>query len=94
MRTAFDLLDTDRDGMVTPTELQFMLRNLGIEMSDELIDGLMKEASKTGENLLNAFGSGCGETLNYRRMTLTDRKLITFKCIQEIHFIIKRVYRA
>jgi Ca2+-binding EF-hand superfamily protein len=35
--------------MVTPTELQFMLRNLGIELSDELIDGLMKEASKEGE---------------------------------------------
>jgi Ca2+-binding EF-hand superfamily protein len=49
LRTAFDLLDRDQDGMVTPTELQFMLRNLGIEMSDELIDGLMKEASKTGE---------------------------------------------
>lgn len=49
LRTAFDLLDRDQDGMVTPTELQFMLRNLGIEMSDELIDGLMKEASKTGK---------------------------------------------
>lgn len=49
LRTAFDLLDRDQDGMVTPTELQFMLRNLGIEMSDELIDSLMKEASKTGK---------------------------------------------
>lgn len=42
-------MDRDQDGMVTPTELQFMLRNLGIELSDELIDGLMKEASKEGE---------------------------------------------
>lgn len=50
LRTAFDLLDRDQDGMVTPTELQFMLRNLGIHVSDELIDALMKEASKTGEN--------------------------------------------
>lgn len=49
LRTAFDLLDRDQDGMVTPTELQFMLRNLGINVSDELIDALMKEASKTGE---------------------------------------------
>jgi Ca2+-binding EF-hand superfamily protein len=49
LRTAFDLLDRDQDGMVTPTELQFMLRNLGIELSDELIDGLMKEASKEGK---------------------------------------------
>jgi calmodulin len=49
LRTAFDLLDRDQDGMVTPSELKFMLRNLGIELSDELIDGLMIEASKTGK---------------------------------------------
>lgn len=51
LRTAFDLLDRDQDGMINNQELQFMLRNLGIELSDELIDGLMKEASKTGEHL-------------------------------------------
>lgn len=50
LRTAFDLLDRDQDGMVTPTELQFMLNNLGIHVSDELIDALMKEASKTGKS--------------------------------------------
>lgn len=55
LRTAFDLLDRDQDGMVTPTELQFMLHNLGIELSDELIDGLMKEASKTGKISLRVF---------------------------------------
>lgn len=55
LRTAFDLLDRDQDGMVTPNELQFMLRNLGIIVSDELIDGLMKEASKTGISQLWAF---------------------------------------
>ncbi|CAO1400834.1 unnamed protein product [Diamesa serratosioi] len=53
LRTAFDLLDRDQDGMVTPNELQFMLRNLGIIVSDELIDGLMKEASKTGNGLID-----------------------------------------
>ncbi|CAH1722744.1 unnamed protein product [Chironomus riparius] len=53
LRTAFDLLDRDQDGMVTPTELQFMLNNLGIHVSDELIDGLMKEASKTGNGLID-----------------------------------------
>lgn len=53
LRTAFDLLDRDQDGMVTPTELQFMLRNLGIHVSDELIDQLMKEASKTGNGLID-----------------------------------------
>lgn len=49
LRTAFDLLDRDQDGHVTATELQFMLRNLGIHVRDELIDDLMKEASRTGE---------------------------------------------
>lgn len=53
LRTAFDLLDRDQDGMVTPTELQFMLRNLGIELRDDLIDGLMKEASHNGNGLID-----------------------------------------
>lgn len=53
LRTAFDLLDRDQDGMINNQELQFMLRNLGIELSDELIDGLMKEASKTGKFLIS-----------------------------------------
>lgn len=49
LRTAFDLLDRDQDGHVTPNELQFMLRNLGIHIKDELVDDLLKEASKTGK---------------------------------------------
>uniref|UniRef100_A0A182K8F9 EF-hand domain-containing protein n=1 Tax=Anopheles christyi TaxID=43041 RepID=A0A182K8F9_9DIPT len=48
LRTAFDLLDRDQDGHVTPEELQFMLRNLGIHVRDELIDDLLREASRTG----------------------------------------------
>jgi len=53
LRTAFDLLDRDQDGHVTPNELQFMLRNLGIHIKDELVDDLMKEASRTGNGLIN-----------------------------------------
>ncbi|XP_041978928.1 calcium-binding protein E63-1 isoform X2 [Aricia agestis] len=53
LRTAFGLLDRDSDGHVTPAELQFMLRNLGIEVSDDLIDGLIKDASKTGNGLID-----------------------------------------
>jgi Ca2+-binding EF-hand superfamily protein len=52
LRTAFDLLDRDQDGQITPNELKFMLKNLGIDLSDELVDGLMKEASRTGEDSL------------------------------------------
>ncbi|XP_063702236.1 calcium-binding protein E63-1 isoform X4 [Culicoides brevitarsis] len=53
LRTAFDLLDRDQDGHVTPNELQFMLRNLGIHIKDELVDDLLKEASKTGNGLID-----------------------------------------
>ncbi|XP_035905890.1 calcium-binding protein E63-1 isoform X2 [Anopheles stephensi] len=53
LRTAFDLLDRDQDGHVTPEELQFMLRNLGIHVRDELIDDLLREASRTGSGLID-----------------------------------------
>ncbi|KAI5644261.1 EF-hand domain-containing protein [Phthorimaea operculella] len=49
LRTAFGLLDRDADGHVTPAELQFMLRNLGIQVSDDLIADLIKDASRTGQ---------------------------------------------
>ncbi|XP_059615653.1 calcium-binding protein E63-1 isoform X3 [Phlebotomus argentipes] len=53
LRTAFDLLDRNQDGHVTANELQFMLHNLGIHVRDELIDDLMKEASRTGNGLID-----------------------------------------
>lgn len=49
LRTAFDLLDRNRDGLVNGTELQYMLKNMGIEVPDELIDEIIKEASKNGK---------------------------------------------
>jgi len=49
LRTAFDLLDRNRDGRVTANELQFMLKNLGINVSDELIHDLIREASHSGK---------------------------------------------
>lgn len=48
LRIAFDLLDRNQDGRVTASELQFMLKNLGIEVRDELIDDLIKEATGHG----------------------------------------------
>jgi hypothetical protein len=49
LRTAFGLLDRNRDGRVTASELQFMLQNLGIQVRDELINDLINEASHSGE---------------------------------------------
>jgi hypothetical protein len=49
LRTAFGLLDRNRDGRVTASELQFMLQNLGIQVRDELINDLINEASHSGK---------------------------------------------
>lgn len=48
LRTAFDLLDRNQDGLVTANELQFMLTNMGINVRDELIDEIIKQASQNG----------------------------------------------
>lgn len=53
LRIAFDLLDRNQDGRVTASELQFMLKNLGIIVRDELIDDLIKEASHGGNKSTN-----------------------------------------
>uniref|UniRef100_A0A1B0BT38 EF-hand domain-containing protein n=1 Tax=Glossina palpalis gambiensis TaxID=67801 RepID=A0A1B0BT38_9MUSC len=45
LRTAFDLLDRNRDGCITASELQFMLKNLGIKIKDDIIYHLIREAS-------------------------------------------------
>lgn len=55
LRTAFDLLDRNQDGRVTSNELQFMLKNLGIDVRDELIDDLIKEASHSGNSKQTIF---------------------------------------
>lgn len=53
LRTAFDLLDRNQDGRVTTAELQFMLRKLGIDLPDEVVQQLIISASHTGNELLN-----------------------------------------
>lgn len=44
------MLDRNRDGRVTASELQFMLHNLGIQVRDELINDLINEASHSGRD--------------------------------------------
>lgn len=62
------MLDRDSDGHVTLTELQFMLRNLGIEVKDELLQDLMKDASRAGILYLECTKSQLfnGETYSIR----------------------------
>lgn len=73
MRIAFDLLDRNQDGRVTAGELQFMLKNLGIVVRDELIDDLIKEASHGGnkQTIKNFYG----------------KKKQTIKCIKSFNNI-------
>lgn len=53
LRTAFGLLDRNRDGHVTASELQFMLQNLGIHLKDEFVQQLLQAASHTDDGLIN-----------------------------------------
>nr|CAD7201142.1 unnamed protein product [Timema douglasi] len=53
LRTAFGLLDRNRDGHVTASELQFMLQNMGIQLRDELVHDLINEASESGSGLID-----------------------------------------
>ncbi|XP_049849476.1 calcium-binding protein E63-1 isoform X3 [Schistocerca gregaria] len=53
LRTAFGLLDRNRDGRVTASELQFMLTNLGIPVSDDIIEQLVKDAGRSENGLIN-----------------------------------------
>ncbi|XP_059477017.1 calcium-binding protein E63-1 isoform X2 [Neocloeon triangulifer] len=53
LRTAFGLLDRDRDGRVTAGELQHMLTNLGINVNSEFLTELLAQASESGASLVN-----------------------------------------
>ncbi|KAF4531407.1 hypothetical protein B566_EDAN009649 [Ephemera danica] len=53
LRTAFDLLDRDRDGRVTAGELQHMLENLGIPVRAEMTAQLLAQASRSGASLVD-----------------------------------------
>lgn len=53
LRTAFDLLDTNQDGKITPEELQLMLDKLGISVKAEAAHDLIKCASHAGDELID-----------------------------------------
>ncbi|KAJ8917694.1 hypothetical protein NQ315_005141 [Exocentrus adspersus] len=53
LRTAFDLLDRNQDGRVTPGELKIMLNNLGIEIKDDKAEEIIRTASHSGNELID-----------------------------------------
>lgn len=53
LRTAFDLLDTNQDGKITPEELNMMLNKLGILVKEDVAQDLIKCASHAGDELID-----------------------------------------
>ncbi len=49
LRTAFILMDSDRDGRVTAVEIQNMLLNLGISLREDIVLNLVRQASQSGK---------------------------------------------
>ncbi|KAL1491411.1 hypothetical protein ABEB36_012012 [Hypothenemus hampei] len=53
LRTAFDLLDRNRDGKVTTREFKIMLNNLGIDLKQDTVEELIRSASHAGKELID-----------------------------------------
>jgi len=53
LRTAFELLDRNQDGRITTDEFKLMLKNLGIDLKDETVEDLIRNASHVGKELLD-----------------------------------------
>lgn len=49
LRTAFILMDSDRDGRVTAVEIQSMLQQLGICLREDIVLNLVRQASQSGK---------------------------------------------
>ena len=51
LKYAFAMIDSNRDGKLNMEEMQQMLGNIGIDVSDKVIRKVIKEASKNGNCL-------------------------------------------
>lgn len=49
LRTAFILMDSDRDGRITALEVQSMLQQLGINLREDIVLNLVRQASQSGK---------------------------------------------
>lgn len=52
LKIAFNLLDRNQDGRVTPGEFKIMLNNLGIEIKYETAEAIIKNVSRSGNNCI------------------------------------------
>ena len=49
LKKAFEVMDTNKDGVVTKDELTTLLKNLGENVSDDVIDEMIKIADENGD---------------------------------------------
>ena len=56
MREAFAIIDKDNDGLVSKEDLKKVLRELGMNINDEGIEDMIKEADKNGDGNVDVEG--------------------------------------
>ena len=49
LKKAFDVMDANKDGVVTKDELKTLLKGLGEEVTDEVVDEMIKIADENGD---------------------------------------------
>ena len=49
LKKAFEVMDANKDGVVTKDELKSLLKGLGEEVTDEVIDEMIKIADENGD---------------------------------------------
>ena len=49
LRKAFDVMDENKDGVVTKDELKKLLQGLGEEVTDEIVDEMINIADENGD---------------------------------------------
>jgi len=49
LRKAFDVMDANKDGVVTKDELKTLLKGLGEDVTDEVVDEMINIADENGD---------------------------------------------
>ena len=49
LKKAFDVMDANKDGVVTKDELKSLLKGLGEEVTDEVVDEMIAIADENGD---------------------------------------------
>ena len=53
LRTAFDMMDQNKDGKVTRDELVTLLKGLGEDYSPEVVDEMIRVADKNNDGVID-----------------------------------------